>query len=174
MTSTVPGEASPAAGDRPEVELALVGRELRDAVLALAPHPAQRRYSGVPTDTLPPAERDPGQHPVAILADGDPVGFFVLHGGVSAGRFVRPHGELLLRAFFVAAGWQGRGVGSRALERLRPFVAALDPTVRRVVLTVNVENAHALHVYRRCGFADTGERYQRPGGGPQYVMELRL
>lgn len=174
MTSTVPDAPRAPAGDRPRVTLALVGRDLRAAVLALAPHPAQRRYSGVPADTLPPAERDLGQHPVAILADGAPAGFFVLHGGVSAGRFVRPRGELLLRAFFVDARWQRRGVGSRALARLPAFVAALDPAVRRVVLTVNVENDHAIHVYRRSGFADTGERYQRPGGGPQHVMELRL
>jgi RimJ/RimL family protein N-acetyltransferase len=128
----------------------------------------------VPVDTLAPAERDPGQWPVAILADGDPAGFFVLHGGVSAGRFVRPRDELLLRAFFVDAAWQGRGVGTRALARLRAFVRALDPAISRIVLTVNVENEPALHVYRRAGFVDTGERYQRPGGGPQHVMELLL
>jgi ribosomal protein S18 acetylase RimI-like enzyme len=175
MTRTVPGEASAAAGGGgPEVRLVRVDRTLRDAVLALAPHAPQRRWSGVPADTLPPSERDDNQHPVAILADGAPVGFFVLHGGVSAGRFVRPRGELLLRAFFVDAAWQDRSVGSLALARLRDFVHALDPAVTRVVLTVNVENAHALHVYRRAGFVDTGERYQRPGGGPQYVMELVL
>ncbi len=76
-----------------EVTLALVGPELRDQVLALAPHPFQRSWSGVPVDTLGPAERDPRQHPIAILLDGEPVGFLVLHGGVSAGRFVRPHGS---------------------------------------------------------------------------------
>ncbi len=54
-------------------------------------------------DTLGPAERDPRQHPVAILLDEAPVGFLVLHGGVGAGRFVRRHGEFLIRAFFVDA-----------------------------------------------------------------------
>jgi ribosomal protein S18 acetylase RimI-like enzyme len=163
-----------AGGDGPDVMLAPVDAVRRERVLALAPHPHQRRYSGVPVETLPSAERDPGQCAVAILADGVPAGFFVLHGGTGAGRFVRPRGELLLRAFFVDAAWQGRGVGSRALALLPTFVRALDASVTRVVLTVNVENATALHTYRRAGFVDTGEQYHRPGGGAQYVMELVL
>jgi len=157
-----------------EVALALVDERLRARVLALAPHPFQRPWSGAPVDTLPPAERDPAQRPVAILLDGEPVGFLVLHGGVGAGRFVRPHGELLIRAFFVDAAVQRRGVARRALERLPAFVHGLDPTVRRLVLTVNVENEVALRAYDRAGFRDTGARYQRPGGGPQLVLELPI
>jgi ribosomal protein S18 acetylase RimI-like enzyme len=168
-------DAAPAAGrGGPRVALAPVDAALRAAVLALAPHPFQRRWSGVPRDTLPAAERDPAQHPVAILADAAPAGCFVLHGGIGAGRFVRARGELLLRAFLVDAAWQGRGVGSRALALLPAYVHGRDPDVRRIVLTVNVENARARRVYRAAGFRDTGERYQRPGAGPQIVMALGL
>lgn len=155
-----------------EVTLALVGPRLRERVLALAPHPFQRGWSGVPADTLGPAERDPRQHPVAILRDGEPVGFLVLHGGVSAGRFVRPHGEFLVRAFFVDAAHQHRGVGARALALLPAFARSLDPSLTRLVLTVNDVNEVAQHAYFRAGFRDTGERYQRPGAGPQLVLDL--
>lgn len=156
------------------VTLALVDDLLRARVLALAPHPFQRPWSGAPVDTLPPAERDPAQQPVAILLDGAPAGFLVLHGGVGAGRFVRPHGELLIRAFLVCAELQRRGIAARALAQLPAFVHRLDPTVTRLVLTVNVENAVALKTYDRAGFRDTGSRYQRPGGGPQLVLELLI
>jgi len=157
-----------------EVSLALVDERLRARVIALAPLPFQRPWSGAPVDTLPPAERDPAQRPVAILLDGEPAGFLVLHGGVGAGRFVRPHGELLIRAFLVDARLQGRRVASRALAQLPAFVRSLDPAVTRLVLTVNVENDVALHTYARAGFRDTGSRYQRPGGGPQLVLELPI
>ncbi|MDW5596809.1 GNAT family N-acetyltransferase [Conexibacter stalactiti] len=154
------------------VTMRLVDEQLRKRVLALAPHPFQRSWSGVPADTLGPAERDPRQWPVAILLDEEPAGFLVLHGGVSAGRFVRPHGELLIRAFFVAAPFQHRGVGRRALELLPRFARQLDPSLSRLVLTVNDVNEVAQRAYTRAGFRDTGERYQRPGGGPQLVLEL--
>jgi RimJ/RimL family protein N-acetyltransferase len=156
------------------VTLRLVDAALRERVLALEPHPFQRNWSGVPADTLGPAERDPRQHPVAILLDDEPAGFLVLHGGVSAGRFVRPHGELLIRAFFVAAPFQHRGVGGRALALLPRFARGLDPALSRLVLTVNDVNEVAQRAYTRAGFRDTGERYQRPGGGPQLVLELLL
>ncbi|ADB49395.1 GNAT family N-acetyltransferase [Conexibacter woesei] len=175
MVGTVDGsELTAGAAPGGEVTLVVVDPALRAQVLALAPHPPQRRWSGVPGDTLGPAERDPAQRPVAILLDGRPAGFLVLHGGVSAGRFVRPHGELLIRAFFVDATFQGRGVARRALALLPGFVRALDPTVTRLVLTVNVENEHAQRTYTRAGFVDTGARYQRPGGGPQLVLELPI
>lgn len=175
MVGTVDG-AQRAAGGPPggEVALTVVGPALRERVLALAPHPPQRRWSGVPVDTLGPAERDPAQWPVAILLDGRPVGFLVLHGGVGAGRFVRPKGELLIRAFFVDAALQGRGVARRALARLPAFARTLDPSISRLVLTVNVENEHAQRAYTRAGFVDTGARYQRAGGGPQLVLELSI
>ncbi|MBB4665173.1 GNAT family N-acetyltransferase [Conexibacter arvalis] len=167
-----PDSADRASPD--EVSLALVDARLRARVIALAPHPFQRPWSGAPVDTLPPAERDPSQRPVAILLDGEPAGFLVLHGGVGAGRFVRPQGELLIRAFLVDASCQGRRIASRALAQLPAFVRRLDPTVTRLVLTVNVENEVALRTYDRAGFRDTGARYQRPGGGPQLVLELPI
>lgn len=157
-----------------DVSLAVVDRELRARVLGLAPHPFQRGWSGVPADTLAPAERDPHQWPVAILLGDDPVGFLVLHGGVSAGRFVRPHGELLVRAFFIDAAHQREGVGRRALAQLPAFARGLLPSLSRLVLTVNDVNEVAQRAYTRAGFLDTGERYQRPGGGPQLVLELPL
>lgn len=158
--------------DGGQISLAIVGPELHARVLALAPHPFQRAWSGVPADTLVPAERDPHQWPVAILLDGEPVGFLVLHGGVSAGRFVRPRGELLIRAFFVDAAYQRGGIGRRALALLPAFASGLEPSLSRLVLTVNDTNEVAQRAYTRAGFLDTGERYQRPGGGPQLVLEL--
>lgn len=168
------GTGRDAGGDE-QVSLALIdGGPLRERVLALAPLASQQRWSGVPVDTLPPAERDPAQRPVAILLGGEPVGFMVLHGGAGAGSFVEPGSELLVRALFVDARFQRRGIGGRALAQLPAFVRALDPGVRRLVLSVNVENIGARRAYARAGFRDTGARFQRPGTGRQLVLELRM
>jgi RimJ/RimL family protein N-acetyltransferase len=170
----------PAAGDEHgdarhgEIALVPVDLRLRARVLALGPHPRQRRYSGVPSDTLPPAERDPAQYPVAIVEDGNPVGFFALQGGPGAGRLIRGRQDMLLRAFFVDATRQGRGIAPRALLELPGYVRALDPAIRRVVLTVNVDNGPAIRTYLRSGFVDTGELFHGGIYGPQHVFALSV
>lgn len=180
MTVDVVHGDGPAAGDEHgdarhgEIELIAVGLRLRGKVLALGPHAFQRRYSGVPGDTLPPAERDPAQHPVAIVEDGVPVGFFALQGGPGAGRLVRGREDTLLRAFFIDAGRQGRGIAPAALLLLPGYLRALDPAIRRVVLTVNVDNAPAIRAYLRSGFADTGELFHGGVYGPQHVFALSI
>lgn len=151
------------------IELVPVDAALRDRVLAIAPLPSQEVYSGHPELTLRTAEADPDRQPVAIVEDGEPVGFFVLDRGDSAPA---EPGELLLRGFFVDAGAQGRGVATGALDRLAAFVRRHQPGVQRVVLSVNVANRAAIRAYTRAGFADRGDLYHGGSAGPQYVLVL--
>jgi len=157
-----------------DVRLAPVGPELRDRLLRLAPRPDQERFAGPLAQLLPAAEADPERTPVAILLDGAPVGFFVLHRGAGAHELAPEDGDVLLRAFLVDAAAQGRGVATRALAALPDFVAGHLPGARRVVLTVNVGNPVAIRTYARAGFADTGVLYHRGAAGPQHVFELWL
>jgi RimJ/RimL family protein N-acetyltransferase len=157
--------------DENGIRLAPVTDELRPAVLALAPRPEQAPFSGVAAQTLPDAERTPGRHPVAILDRGLPVGFMILdRGGGAPART----GDLLLRAFFVDATRQGRGIGSAALRALPAYARAYDPDAARIVLTVNIVNPNAQAVYERSGFADTGELYHGGQLGPQRVLAMAL
>jgi RimJ/RimL family protein N-acetyltransferase len=157
--------------EAPEITLAPVTDGLRAAVMALAPRPEQTPFSGVASQTLPDAERTPGRQPVAILERGLPVGFMILdrRGGAPART-----GDLLLRAFFVDATCQGRGIGTRALRALPAYARAYDPDANRIVLTVNIVNPGAQAVYERAGFADTGELYHGGSLGPQRVLALAL
>ncbi len=157
--------------DENEISLAQVDDGLRPAVMALAPRPEQVPFSGVAAQTLPDAERTPGRHPVAVLEGGAPVGFLILDSKPGApGRA----GDLLLRAFFVDAGVQGRGIGTAALLALPGYARAHDPAAERILLTVNIVNPSAQAVYERAGFVDTGELYHGGTLGPQRVLGLAL
>src|SRR3954447_22557884 len=156
-----------------DVRLAAVAPELREAMLRLAPHPDQERFAGRLADTLPAAEATPTA-PVAIVADGEPSGFFVLHRGPAAGVLAPEPRDLLLPAFLVDTRFQGRGIATRALAALPDFVAAQMPGIRRIVLSVSVGNPGAIRTYRRAGFADTGALYHGGAFGPQHVFELWL
>jgi RimJ/RimL family protein N-acetyltransferase len=157
-----------------EISLTYVGPDLREAVLGLAPHPAQERFAGRPHEALAAADADPARRPVAILEGSAPVGLFALHHGPSAGELLADDGDLLLRGFFVDAAAQGRGVGGRALAALPGFVRADMAAVRRIVLSVNVRNPRAIRVYTRAGFSDTGALYLGGTQGPQHVLALAL
>jgi RimJ/RimL family protein N-acetyltransferase len=157
-----------------DVRLAPAGPELRERLLRLAPRPEQERFAGRLAETLPAAEADPDREPVAILADGEPVGFFVLHRGPAAGDLASERRDVLLRAFLVDAAAQGRGIATAALAALPDFVAERLPGVRRIVLSVNVKNPVAIRTYERAGFSDSGRLYLGGAAGPQHVFELWL
>ena len=144
---------------------------LRDAVLRLVPRPDQEEFSGRADQTLPLAERDPARHPYAVVEDGVPVGFFILD---QTPPEFDPSADLLLRAFFVDASAQGRGVARRAVAALPGLVRRDFPAARSVVLSVNVRNPAARSVYLRGGFVDDGELYLGGSAGPQHVMRLDL
>ncbi|UYM07817.1 GNAT family N-acetyltransferase [Solicola gregarius] len=157
---------------RAGVEVRPVTADVRPAVLALAPAARQDEFSGVAAETLPQADRDPGRAPyVIVTADGEPAGFFVLDSGRSQAD---PAAGLTLRAFFVDARFQGRGIAGAALAALPGLIHSHHPRVVRVVLTVNCRNELARSVYLRHGWTDTGELYLGGDAGPQHVLVLDL
>ncbi len=144
---------------------------LRDAALRLAPRPDQEEFSGRADQTLPLAKRDPARHPYVLVEGGAPVAFFILDETPPAAD---PSADLLLRAFFVDAAAQGRGVATRAVRQLPGLVRRDFPSVRTVVLTVNVRNPAARAVYVKGGFVDAGQLYLGGSAGPQHVLRLEL
>lgn len=147
---------------------------LREAVLALRPLPEQERFSATSTRTLPEADADPARTPFAVLLDDVPVGFGVLDTvGYLAELVDEPSRAVLLRAFYLDAAVQGRGVGAAAARAVRSLAAALHPGVDLVVLTVNEANPGAVRAYLRGGFVDTGARYLGGDQGPQHVLVAR-
>lgn len=59
----------------------------------------------------------------------------------------------------IAEKYQGKGYGTKAVElcidyiKSKPFGKSND-----VILSSNMDNSHAIHIYEKLGFKDTGER----------------
>lgn len=156
------------------IELRPVDATIRNQVLTLRPLPEQTAFSGVAAHTLPRAERHAHHHPMAILRDGEPVGFFILDTGPDVRQYVSGPGIVGVRAFFVDRRHQGQGIGTEALTALPAYLRRHHPAAAAVALTVNTKNPCAIHVYRKAGFRDTGDLYHGGGLGPQIVLVLDL
>lgn len=148
--------------------------DLRDAVVRLRPLPEQERFSSAAAHTLPDADADPQRTPFTVLSGDVPIGFGVLdRDGYLADLVDAPERAVLLRAFYLDAAWQGRGLGTAAARGVRGLVRQVHADVDLVVLTVNERNPRAVAAYTRAGFVDTGVRYLGGDAGPQHVLVAR-
>ena len=142
----------------------------RRAVLALRVHPDQRRHVGLVADLLADAQTCSGCLPLVIFEGGRAVGFVRIEEdarSVTGSELTPPSAGM--RAFFIDARHQGRGLGTRALHALLKQLPALLPHARGVTLSVDATNAQAIALYRRAGFVPLGRGYD---GGPSRSARL--
>ena len=91
----------------------------------------------------------PGSHNVAAVLDGVPVG---MASGVRTGS-----PDLVeLISMWVAPAARGKGVADRLIEEIESW-AMLECRAGKLRLAVMPGNGKAIALYRRHGFADTGE-----------------
>jgi RimJ/RimL family protein N-acetyltransferase len=133
----------------------------------------QKKFTGMPSEVLDEAIRDPKKYPVVILAESRPVGFFVLQFDEEFPILVQNPKAILLRAFSINHKEQGQGFAKKGLEMLPLFVASEFKTVDEIVLAVNVKNVAAQAVYFKTGFIDKGIRRQG-SFGHQYVLHKSI
>lgn len=159
----------------PVVHVRPVTPDLREAVLRLRARPEQDGFVSPPAHTLPDAEQCQGSQPMAILLDDAVIGYYRIDRSARslAGRD-RDAEALGLRSFQLDAAWQGRGLGTLALDALLADLALRHPQACRIVLTVNCDNAAALALYRGAGFADSGTLYHGGRSGPQHLLWRHL
>jgi ribosomal protein S18 acetylase RimI-like enzyme len=152
-----------------------VTHALREAVLHLHARPEQDAFVSPPARTLPDAEQCPGSEPMAILLGDAVVGYYRIERSARslAGRDADAD-ALGLRSFQLDAAWQGRGLGTRAMDALLADIVQRHPQARRLVLTVNGANTAALALYLRHGFIDSGELYHGGRSGPQHLLWRHL
>ncbi|KHE72375.1 GNAT family N-acetyltransferase [Halobacillus sp. BBL2006] len=118
----------------------------------------QLYFTAMPTESVDLAEGDPTRHPVTILADGKPVGMFVLQDGPRVQEYTHHKNALLLIAYMIDRSEQGKGYATHSLRKLPNYIREYFPEISHVVLAVNMKNHSAQRVYQKCGFVDKGER----------------
>ena len=154
-----------------EVVVLPVDTATRAAVLTLNVHPVQEQFAGQMPSALLAAENDSASEAMAIVIGLQVIGFYRLDFGPVAicGRdFGRP--SVGLKSFFVAAAWQGRGLGTRALRAVLDDLKVRHADLELLALSVNLRNPAARRLYLKAGFVDHGELYLSGAAGPQYVM----
>jgi RimJ/RimL family protein N-acetyltransferase len=118
----------------------------------------QSRYAPVPLNALLKCEEDSTRDPVVILYNGEPVGFFVLHGWEGVKAYSDNKDAILLRGYSINSKFQGKGIANESLLVLESFVKKEFPSKKEIILAVNHKNKIAQHVYKKGGFVDKGIR----------------
>jgi ribosomal protein S18 acetylase RimI-like enzyme len=129
-------------------------RELRLAALAEAPHAFGSRLADWQGDgDREQRWRDrlgiPGSYNVIAVLDGQPAG---MASGVPAED---EDGAAELISMWVSPAARGRGVGDRLVRAVEDWARQAGAGMLRLAVTEGNDSAIAL--YRRCGFAATGE-----------------
>jgi RimJ/RimL family protein N-acetyltransferase len=145
--------------------------DVRPGVLALRVQEDQFPFVGRIEDSLADVAVCPGSEGLALVVDDAVVGYVRIDRRASAlGDHSLAEGAVALRSFMIDAGRQGEGLGRRSLDAIHAYVAGRHPDRERILLTVNVRNEAAVHVYRRAGYRDSGELYHGGLAGPQFVL----
>ncbi|AZB43432.1 GNAT family N-acetyltransferase [Bacillus sp. FJAT-42376] len=132
--------------------------------------PEQMPFTALPVDRL---EGSNGEHPIVILYERKPVGFFLLHSGERVNDYTDLPNRMLLTSFSVNFSDQGKGYAKGGLKLLKAFVQQEFPDCAEVILAVNHRNIAAQNLYIKTGFFDTGNR--KTGKiGEQYIFSLPI
>jgi RimJ/RimL family protein N-acetyltransferase len=118
----------------------------------------QTRYASLPLNAILKCEKDKTRNPIVILYNGEPAGFFVLHGWEGVMAYSDNKDAILIRGYSVHSTFQGKGIARESLLVLESFVKKHFPSKKEIILAVNHKNTVAQHVYMRGGFIDKGIR----------------
>jgi RimJ/RimL family protein N-acetyltransferase len=152
------------------LELFFYQSEHFDRLKAFHLPPEQVQFTAIPIDML---ETSHERHPIVIIHDHVPVGFFVLHSSARVQEYSDNPYAMLLTAFSIDHDQQGKGFAKAGLEQLTGFVQKEFPACNEVVLAVNQRNVPAQKLYEKVGFTDTGLR-KMGKIGEQKVYSLQV
>ncbi|MER8836968.1 pyridoxal-phosphate dependent enzyme [Mesorhizobium sp. M0909] len=112
------------------------------------------------------------EHPFAIAARNEIVGFFVLLEKAALPEWAPPD-AVTMQSLRIGRSYQGNGFGKAAIALAAQWVSSNRTRVNRLMLAVNVRNAVAKHAYVSCGFLETGD-IQCGSSGLQDILEYNI
>lgn len=118
----------------------------------------QIRYTSLPLNAILKCEKENDRYPIVILYNGEPAGFFVLHGWEGVKAYSKNKDAILIRGYSVNSAFQGKGIANESLLVLDTFVKKHFPSKKEIILAVNHKNTVAQHVYKKGGYRDKGIR----------------
>lgn len=122
----------------------------------------QEQFTALPTEEM--LEITHERHPIIILNDNVPVGFFLLHSSARVQEYTDNPQAMLLTALSINHIQQGNGYAQKGMELLKGFVNREFPECNEIVLAVNKRNIPAQRLYAKVGYKDTGRRKIGPIG----------
>ncbi|MGF1720792.1 GNAT family N-acetyltransferase [Vibrio kyushuensis] len=132
----------------------------------------QIKFAGTADDFLTQESDTTHLH---IIKDQDAiVGFFKLDTAYSSTYDFCPESGLGLRAFVIDNKQQGKGIGTKVVTALFPYLKNHYASFDSIYLTVNCKNPNAKACYLKGGFEDTEKQYLGGAAGPQTIMRGRL
>lgn len=116
----------------------------------------QEQFTALPTEEM--LEITHERHPIIILNENVPVGFFLLHSSARVKEYTDNPQAMLLTALSINHIQQGNGYAQKGMELLKGFVNQEFPECNEIVLAVNKRNIPAQRLYAKVGYKDTGRR----------------
>ncbi|GAA4133402.1 GNAT family N-acetyltransferase [Aminobacter aganoensis] len=136
------------------------------AVAHLRLDAAQERFAGGKLGEIfgkLQAARSPAETPIAVVADGAVVGFFILRQPPASPAWA-PASAVSLHNLRIGVSFQGRGYARQAMEATVDWIRDHRPLADRLMLAVNELNLPALQLYASCNFFGTGTTLEGPIG----------
>lgn len=110
---------------------------------------------------------------IVIQLDEIPIGFFILDKGIDRLQLTENPKSLLMRSYSINPEYQGKGYGKKVMQLLTDYIKQHDDLIEELVLSVNLKNQHAYHVYLKSGFEDTGKKITGIKG-LQYILSKKI
>lgn len=110
---------------------------------------------------------------VVIRSNETPVGFFILDNGSDRMELTDNPKSLLIRSYSINPIYQGKGYGKYAMESVENYTKEKYDGIEELVLSVNIQNERAYHLYLKAGFEDTGRQINGIRGA-QYVLSKKI
>ncbi|MCP3739574.1 GNAT family N-acetyltransferase [Rossellomorea sp. BNER] len=153
-----------------DVELSRYKSEYFDSLKKFSLPEEQEQFTALPLEKL---EMTNETHPIVILCNKGPVGFFVLHSSARVKEYSDNPNAMLLTAFSINYPEQGKGMAKKGMDQLEGFVNQSFPNCNEIVLAVNKRNIAAQKLYGKVGFQDTGQR-KIGKKGEQFIFRYLL
>lgn len=135
---------------------------LEDDYFARSPREALENHGG-----------DKNYFPILCMEGEKLLGFFLLYDGDNKEDYTDNKKSLVFKGFSIDTRHQGKGYGKDAILGLKDFAKLNFPNRESIVLGVNEKNMGARELYIKCGFRDTGRKYEGKKGW-QNILELDL